>query len=114
MLPLIVSRAIDAAPAHRGDEWKGAAAPRMPDQLPHVAVEGGLVQRFLAGRFPKPIVHTTVPTQQFLLRLIEPLMRLEAEKLLLHADHIHFASGEPGCWPNYARGNLSWTLLAAC
>ena len=47
VLSAIVPGAIDAAPAHRDDEWKGAATPRMPAGLPHVAVEGELAQRFL-------------------------------------------------------------------
>src|SRR6266571_3723095 len=59
---------------------------------------------FLAAHSPRPVAHKSAPVQRFLPRLMEPLMRLEPETPLLHADHIPFASVRPHCQLNYARG----------
>lgn len=104
VLLLIVPSAIDAASAHRGDEWKRQLLPTCLLNYRMSLLKGSLPNAFLAACFPKPIAHKSVPTPPFVLLLMEPLRSLQEERPLLHTDHTPFASMKPHCSPNDARG----------
>src|SRR2546423_9452628 len=59
---------------------------------------------FLAVHSPKPAVHKSAAVRQSWLLLMGLQKSMEAERPLLHADHIHFASVKPHWKPDHARG----------